>query len=142
MAKLENKPRTPTADDYVGHWELVPAESKYDLSQVPKAAKLDIKSEKGGLFIRLEWVDHVGAKGEIDHSFPFKQPVMVNGNEYTLALNDDGSLETVVQTEAGQELSRTRRTLSDDRKQMQLVQSGARPDHGTYTNLSVYKRVR
>ncbi len=130
------------AADFIGEWELVPGESKYELQQVPKAAKLAIRDEKGGLFMRLEWTDHVGAKGEIDHSFPFKQPVMVNGAEHTLVLNDDGSLETVVQPEGGgAEISRTRRTLSDDRKTMQLVQQGTVPNKGTYQNVSVYRRL-
>ncbi|MBL8916176.1 MAG: hypothetical protein JNM17_36080 [Archangium sp.] len=130
-----------TAADFVGAWELVPAESKYAMQQVPQEAKLEIKNEKGGLFMRLEWVDHVGAKGEIDHSFPFKQAVMVNGTEHTLTLNDDGVLETVVQKD-GEEYSRTRRTLSADGKKMELTQLGTLPNKESFSNVSVYRRVK
>jgi hypothetical protein len=136
----ETKEPKLTAADFVGRWELVPGESKYAIQQVPKAATLDIRSEKGGLFMRLEWVDHVGAKGAIDHSFPFKQPVMVNGNEHTLSLNDDGVLETVVQKD-GAEYSRTRRTLSKDRKTLELTQLGTLPDKTSFANVSVYRRA-
>lgn len=138
-AKKKETKVTPA--DFVGKWELVPGESKYAMQQVPRAAKLDIKSEKGGLFMHLEWTDHVGAKGELDHSFPFKQPVMVNGTEHTLTLNDDGVLETVVQKD-GAEYSRTRRTLSKDRKTMELTQLGTLPSKESFSNVSVYRRVK
>ena len=133
------KPSKVTSFDFVGRWELVPGESKYDLQQPPKAATLELKEEQGGMFIRLEWTDHVGAKGELDHSFRFKKPVMVNGVDHTLVLNDDGSLETVSEKD-GAEVSRTVRTLSPDGKRMELVQSG-KAGAKTYKNLSVYQRV-
>ena len=130
-----------TSKNFVGTWELVPAESKFQFDNPPSKATILVKSEKGGLFMRAEWLDPKKKKGEIEHDLVFNKPTLVNGVEVTLQLVDGNTLDTVVAKE-GAELSRTRRTLSKDGKTMVLEQTGTLPDKRAFTNVSKYKKVK
>ena len=85
-----------TSKNFVGTWELVPADSKFQFDNPPSKATLLVKSEKGGLFMRAEWLDPKKKKGEIEHELVFNKPTMVNGVEVTLQLVDGNTLDTVV----------------------------------------------
>jgi hypothetical protein len=126
---------------FVGTWELVPAESKFQFDNAPKKATLEVRPEKGGLFIRAQWLDPKEKKGELEHDLPFNKPTMVNGTEVTLALADDGALETIVAKD-GTELSRTRRTVSKDGQVMELTQTGTLPNKASFKNVSRYRKVK
>lgn len=130
-----------TSKAFLGTWELVPEESKFQFDNPPKKATLLVKPEKGGLFMRAEWLDPKSKKGEIEHDLVFDQATLVNGVEVTLALIDAQTLDTIVAKE-GAELSRTRRTLSKDGKTMELKQTGKLPNKQPFTNVSRYKKVR
>jgi hypothetical protein len=129
-----------TSKAFVGTWELVPAESKFEFDNPPKKATILVKPEKGGLFMRAEWVDPKSKKGEIEHDLVFNKPTLVNGVEVTLELVDSSTLDSIV-TKEGKELSRVRRTLSKDGKTMELKQTGMLPDKKPFTNVSTYKKV-
>ncbi len=131
----------PTPRAFVGTWELVPAESKFEFDNPPKKATLQVKPEKGGLFMRAEWLDPKSKKGEVEHELFFNKATMVNGTEVTLELVDATTLDTIVAKE-GAELSRTRRTLSKDGKTMELKQTGTLPNKQAFTNVSKYTKVR
>jgi hypothetical protein len=130
----------PHSKNFVGTWELVPAESKFEFENAPRKATILVKPEKGGLFMRAEWVDPQSKKGEIEHDLAFNKPTMVNGVEVTLELVDNNTLDTIVQKE-GAELSRVRRTLSKDGKTMELTQTGTLPNKQAFKNVSTYKKV-
>jgi hypothetical protein len=125
---------------FIGKWELVPAESKFEFENPPSKATLIVKSEKGGLFMRAEWLDPKKKKGELEHGLAFNKPTLVNGVEVTLELIDSNTLDTIVAKE-GAELSRTRRTLSKNGKEMELKQTGTLPNKKAFTNVSKYKKV-
>lgn len=139
MAQAAAKKDTSKA--FVGTWELVPAESKFEFDNPPKKATILVKPEKGGLFMRAEWLDPKSKKGEVEHELFFNKPTMVNGVEVTLELVDAGTLDTIVAKE-GAELSRVRRTLSKDGKTMELKQTGTLPNKKAFTNVSKYKKVK
>ena len=130
----------PTSKNFVGTWELVPAESKFEFENPPSKATILVKPEKGGLFMRAEWLDPKSKKGEIEHDLVFNKPTLVNGVEVTLELIDANTLDTIVARE-GAELSRVRRTLSKDGKFMELKQTGTLPNKKAFTNVSKYKKV-
>lgn len=125
---------------FVGTWELVPADSKFEFDNPPAKATIIVKSEKGGLFMRAEWLDPKKKKGELEHELVFNKPTLVNGVEVTLELVDANTLDTIVAKE-GQELSRTRRTLSKNGKEMELRQTGTLPGKKAFTNVSKYKKI-
>lgn len=129
------------ATRFVGTWELVPAESKFEFDNPPSKATIEVRPEQGGLFMRAEWLDPKSKKGEVEHALTFNKAVLVNGTEVTLAVVDDSTLETIVAKD-GVELSRTRRTLSADGKTMELTQLGALPNQKTFTNVSKYRKVK
>ena len=131
----------PNSKAFLGTWELVPAESKFEFDNPPAKATIHVKPEKGGLFMRAEWIDPKSKKGEIEHELIFNKPTLVNGVEVTLELVDANTLDTIVAKE-GAELSRVRRTLSKDGKMMELKQTGTLPNKKAFTNLSRYKKVR
>lgn len=131
----------PTAKAFLGNWELVPGESKFEFDNAPTKATLHVKPEQGGLFMRAEWLDPKSKKGELEHELAFNRPTMVNGVEVTLSLVDAATLDTVV-VKAGAEVSRTRRTLSKDGKTMELTQTGMLPNQKAFTNVSKYKKIR
>lgn len=137
---MANTATKPTSKGFLGTWELVPAESKFEFDNPPKKATLLVKQEKGGLFMRAEWLDPKSKKGEIEHDLVFNKPVMVNGLEVTLELVDASTLDTIVAKE-GAELSRVRRTLSKDGKTMELKQTGTLPGKKGFTNVSRYKKI-
>ena len=139
MAQATAKKETSKA--FLGTWELVPAESKFEFDNPPKKATILVKPEKGGLFMRAEWLDPKSKKGEIEHELLFDKPTMVHGVEVTLELVDAATLDTVVAKE-GAELSRVRRTLSKDGKTMELKQTGTLPNKKAFTNVSKYKKVK
>jgi hypothetical protein len=132
--------KKPDSKSFIGKWELVPAESKFEFDNPPSKATLIVKPEKGGLFMRAEWLDPKKKKGELEHELAFNKPTLVNGVEVTLELIDANTLDTVVAKE-GTELSRTRRTLSKGGRQMELRQTGTLPDKKAFTNVSTYKKV-
>lgn len=132
--------KKPDSKAFIGEWELVPADSKFEFDNPPSKATIIVKPEKGGLFMRAEWLDPKKKKGEIEHELAFNKPTMVNGVEVTLELIDANTLDTVVSKE-GTELSRTRRTLSKNGKEMELKQTGTLPDKKAFTNVSKYKKV-
>ena len=129
-----------TSKAFVGTWELVPADSKFQFDNPPTQATLEVRTEKGGLFMRAEWLDPKSKKGELEHALAFDKPTLVNGVEVTLSLVDAHTLDTVVGQD-GKELSRTRRTLSKDGKTMELTQTGTLPDASVFTNVSTYRKV-
>ncbi len=131
----------PNSKAFLGTWELVPAESKFEFDNPPQKATILVKPEKGGLFMRAEWLDPKSKKGEVEHELVFNKPTMVNGVEVTLELVDANTLDTIVAKE-GAELSRVRRTLSKDGKVMELKQTGTLPNKKAFTNVSRYKKVR
>ncbi|MFZ5445182.1 MAG: hypothetical protein ACOZQL_34650 [Myxococcota bacterium] len=135
------QPTTTRVSRFVGTWELVPAESKFEFDNPPTKATLTVRPETGGLFMRAEWLDPKAKKGELEHALLFNKPVLVNGTEVTLAVVDDSTLETIVARD-GVELSRTRRTLSGDGKTMELLQTGSLPNRQTFTNVSRYRKVK
>ena len=131
----------PNSKAFLGTWELVPEESKFQFDNPPKKATIQVKPEKGGLFMRAEWLDPKSKKGEIEHELVFNKATLVNGTEVTLELVDANTLDTIVAKE-GAELSRTRRTVSKDGKTMELTQTGKGPNQQAFTNVSRYKKVR
>ncbi|MDP1826028.1 MAG: hypothetical protein Q8L48_22375 [Archangium sp.] len=139
MAQAAAKKDTSKA--FVGTWELLPAESKFEFDNPPRKATILVKPEKGGLFMRAEWLDPKSKKGEIEHELVFNKPTLVNGVEVTLELIDAATLDTIVAKE-GAELSRVRRTLSKDGKTMELKQTGTLPNKKAFTNVSKYKKVK
>ncbi len=96
-------------EKFFGTWELDLAKSSYAVEQLPKQATLVVEKERGGLVLKLSWLDHQSKQGVLEHGLTFDQPVMVNGHEITLAMADDDTLTTVVKRE-GALLARTRRT--------------------------------
>ncbi len=142
VSKTEKKPDSAA---FLGTWELVPADSKFQFDSPPSKATIIVKKEKGGLFMRAEWLDPQKKKGEVEHELVFNKPTMVNGVEVTLELIDSNTLDTIVAKEGPDgvksELSRTRRTLSKNGKEMELRQTGTLPDKKAFTNVSKYKKI-
>jgi hypothetical protein len=128
------------AKRFLGTWTLDPKASKFQFDNPPKQATLSLSAEKGGVFMRTEWLDPEGKKGELEHSLRFDKPVLVNGVEVTLLAPDENTLETVM-TREGVELARTRRTLLKDGKTLEAVQTGTLDGAQTFTNVSRFRRA-
>ncbi len=132
---------TSVAKRFIGTWTLDAGASKFEVDNPPRRATLSLSAEKGGVFMRTEWVDPEDKLGELEHSLTFDKPVLVNGVEVTLRVPDEHTLETVM-TQDGVEVARTRRTVSQDGKTLELVQVGTLPDKRQYTNVSTFRRAR
>lgn len=128
------------AKRFLGTWTLDPKASKFEFDNPPRQATLSLAAEKGGVFMRTEWLDPEGKKGELEHSLSFDKPVLVNGVEVTLLAPDERTLETVMAKD-GVELARTRRTLSKDGKSLEAVQTGSAGGAKTFTNVSTFRRA-
>ena len=125
---------------FVGTWELVPAESAFDVKPAPKSATCVVTAEKEGLTIAVDWVEADGKKGRIEHELAWDKPTLVLGLEHTLHAENDDTLTTVV-TKDGAVVGKTTRTVSRDGKRMEYVQTGVLPNKSEYKNVSKYKKT-
>lgn len=127
---------TPTA--FLGTWQLVPGESKFEFDAPPRAATTRVMPKPDGLFFSVDWVDPKDKKGHVEHVLKYDEPTLVLGTEVTLKVLNEKTIETIVHKE-GRLVSKTRRVILADGS-MELTQTGKLPDGREVKNVSRYRK--
>jgi hypothetical protein len=131
-------------DAFFGHWEMDPAENRYEMGQPPVTASYHIEPFGEAYRFTLAWTDAEGNPYEMMYmtapdgiAHPYENPAQADTIKTTRA--DARTLDTEI-TKNGVVLATGRRVLSMDGHAMTIAQSGTRPDGTAFTNLSVYRR--
>ena len=132
-------------DPFLGIWQLIPDKSNYNHGAPPIGGNYTIEIHGDGYLFHLEWETYYGAWSELkyivapdgqDHHY--EDPIIADTISVThidpLTFDSDAKKN-------GRIVTHTRHTLSDDLREMTVVQSGPLPEGGTFRNLSVYRRT-
>ena len=132
-------------DPFLGIWQLIPDKSNYNHGDPPIGGNYTIEIQGDGYAFHIEWETFYGAWSEI------KYIVVPDGQDHhyddpniadTISMTriDEHTLDSDAK-KGGRVIAHARRTLSDDLREMTVVQSGPLPEGGTFKNLSVYRRI-
>ncbi|MEM7112902.1 MAG: hypothetical protein AAF614_10760 [Chloroflexota bacterium] len=131
-------------NNFLGHWQFDPTQSRYQLGNPPQSGSYTIEEDDQRLVFKMAWTDIGGQEHAAQfHGIP-------DGKQYPL---DDTTVAdmvcltlkdayTLVSTayKNGLLILHAQRTLSEDGNTMNIVQSG-NTDAGPYANESVYRRL-
>jgi hypothetical protein len=132
-------------DPFLGIWQLIPEKSIYKQGELPIGGNYTIEIHGDGYLITMQWETFYGAWSELSyHAIPdgqdhhYDNPHIADTISMTridsLTLDSDMKIRDRV-------VDHTRRVLSDDLREMTVVQSGLLPEGGMFKNLSVYRRT-
>lgn len=135
-----------SSERFIGRWELVPAQSAYELGQPPVQGIYTIVFDGRQLHFLMEWTTTAGQELQqvvvaipdgAEHPYD-GNPAFADAIRYTLV--DESTLDSSALKD-GQVVGFARRVLSPDGNTMTITQSGQSPDGQPFTNLSVYRRT-
>ncbi|GGG14968.1 hypothetical protein [Paenibacillus abyssi] len=130
---------------FVGEWQFIPGQSKYEMGILPKQARYRIEPAGDGLSFTAEWVTPADKAYQVTYQsipdgkpYPYDNPSLAD----TISTNliDPHTLDTAV-IKDHIIVSYARRTLSNDGRLMTVTQSGFTADGRSFDNLSVYKKA-
>ena len=133
-----------TDDAFLGHWEMDPAENRYEVGQPPQSGSYTIEPEGAAYLFKMAWTNAEGQPFQMEYrttpdgvAYPYENPAVADTIRTTRV--DEFTLDTET-TKGGKVIATGRRVLSPDGRTMTITQSGLRPDGTAFTNLSIYRR--
>ena len=133
-----------TDDAFLGHWEMDPAENRYEAGQPPLAGSYTIEPEGHAYLFKMAWTNAEGQPFQMEYrttpdgvAYPYENSAVADTIKTTRV--DEFTLDTET-TKDGKVIATGRRVLSPDGQTMTITQSGLRPDGTAFTNLSLYRR--
>lgn len=132
-------------DPFLGIWQLIPEKSAYEQGDPPIGGTYTLEVRGDGYLVTMQWETYYGAWSEMSyHAIPDGQDHPYD--DHTVA--DTISMTRVDQLtldsdakKGGSVIAHARRILSADLREMTVIQSGPRPEGGTFKNLAVYRRI-
>lgn len=133
-----------TGDAFLGHWDMDPAENRYEAGQPPLSGSYTIEPEGAAYLFKMAWTSADGQPFQMDYrttpdcvAYPYENPAVADTIKTTRV--DAYTLDTET-TKSGKVIVTGRRVLSPDGQTMTITQSGFLPDGTAFTNRSVYRR--
>jgi hypothetical protein len=131
-------------DPFVGTWILDSAQSLYEFGTPPQSGIYRIEPNQTGYLVTMEWVD---AEGK---DFRQMYTGVPDGGEYpygdvsaspsmSMTRVDERTLDSSAFKD-GKRIAYGRRVLSEDGKDMTVVQSGTSPEGIEFNNFTVYRK--
>ena len=131
-------------DAFLGHWEMDPAENRYEAGQPPQSGSYTIEPDGESYLFKMAWTNVEGQPFEMEYRttpdgivYPYENPAVADTIQTTRV--DAYTLDTET-TKAGKVIAAGRRVLSPDGQTMTITQSGFRPDGTRFLNRSLYRR--
>jgi hypothetical protein len=132
-------------DPFLGLWQLIPEKSVYEHGEPPIGGNYTIEIQGDGYLIHMQWETFYGAWSEMSYTavpdgqdHHYDDPVVADSISMTRI--DEHTLDSDAK-KGDSVVAHARRTLSDDLREMTVVQSGISPEGDTFRNLSVYRRT-
>ena len=132
------------SDAFLGHWEMDPAENRYEAGQPPQSGSYTIMRVGADYRFLMAWTNAEGQPFEMEYrttpdgtAYPYENPAVADTIKTTRV--DAYTLDTET-TKDGKVIATGRRVLSTDSHAMTVTQSGFRPDGTAFTNRSIYRR--
>ncbi|MBE2221862.1 MAG: hypothetical protein IAF02_09995 [Anaerolineae bacterium] len=132
-------------DPFLGIWQLIPEKSIYEHGDPPIAGNYTIELHGDGYLVTMQWETYYGSWSEMSYTavpdgqdHPYEDPTIADTISMTRI--DEHTLDSDAK-KGGHVVSYARRTLSNDLREMTVVQSGSLPGGGTFNNLSIYRRT-
>lgn len=133
-----------TNDAFIGHWEMDPAENRYEAGQPPRSGSYVIELEGDAYLFKMAWTNAEGQPFEMEYrttpdgvAYPYENPAIADTIKTTRV--DAYTLDTETMKD-GKIIATGRRVLSPDGRTMTITQAGFRPDGTSFKNLSIYRR--
>ena len=131
-------------DKFLGKWELVAGQAKYELGPPPSAGTYEIIADGDRLIFKMAWTDGEGN----DHEMAYSEvcdgefhdyPSAEIADEICLSLKSDKLLESSAKKNGEIVLSAKRELVSDS--DLKVTMSGSLPNGAVYSNVAMYKKL-
>ena len=125
----------PDARAFEGTWKLLPERCVYEHERPPREGTQRIAATPEGLAFVLDWVDADGDPMHIDFRLTWEGDVPAS-----LELVDAQTLNTCIERDE-KVVAHASRRLSDDGREMEVVQQSATPAGAPFTNRAWYRKL-
>ena len=131
-------------DPFLGTWELIPDQSRYEFGRPPASGTYRITANETGYSFIIHWTTADGQPMNAAYD------AIPDGQQHpyeNTAVADAVSLTRVSEQQldsasfkAGRQIAHASRVLSADGQTMTITQSGRMPDGTPFSNHSLYRR--
>lgn len=125
----------PDARGFEGTWQLQPERCVYEHTVPPREGTYQIAATPDGLAFTIDWVDADGEKLHTDFRLTWDGDVPAS-----LELVDAQTLNTAIERDE-KVIAHASRRLSDDGREMEVVQKALTPEGTPFTNRAYYRKV-
>ena len=132
-------------DPFLGTWQLIPNQSRYDFGQPPASGTYRIAANKTGYSFTIQWTTADSQPMNVAYDsvpdgqqHPYENPAIADAVSMTRVSErqlDSASFKD------GQQIAHAARVLSADGQTMTITQSGTTPDGVFFSNVSRYRRL-
>lgn len=131
-------------DKFLGKWELIPGQAKYELGSPPSSGTYEIIADGDTLIFKMVWTDGEGkahdmAYSEVCDGKFYDYPHTEIAYEICLGLKSDKLLESSAKKNGEIVLSAKRELISDS--DLKVTMSGSLPNGAIYSNKAMYKKL-